>query len=641
MVKISSNFSKDMFYITPDYGNELHWKCIEKQNWENAMQFCSQRLHENSLMYSPCGTDIVFSCQNGIKAFAHRMVLNSVPFLKNILDDENIQDAFGQTVVVLPDFEAVSVIACLSWIYNRKIVEDKNEDTFAKNLMTLNKIFGIEIEASLLNVDAQGTENFETIAVIDSAESTEMYIDQELIIENTFKSPSNTETESTYCAIQSDATSVSPAKTCIENDLMIPQESIESNEHTMSSNNSAQMLSCIEFEQIYDSTLPNMEQPGIDKSGQYENDQEKTPDTVHDRSLSIKDKNSSIIYDTVFETSKQEVPQDRIDTSREFSFNSNTSPETLQCKEPEHLDDSNLQNIEVCTKKVPEQFQNALAKASIKSHDESLSNETKNSDMLFDKATETPEHNQAKKDASMIIQKISKAGAVQLPIANMRLLEKSKQKICKSIKSALIEKSPIQVKNNSKISPEKMIKRHSFPNATTIKPRRLSMRINNRETKGLDDGLSQKSIIISSNKQRNKTAITSPKIQTKKNKSSKTPLRSSSKVFNAPETKPCDSRVSSIGSLSLTLPEESPSRSISTELKDIEFAHVCPECKVPLRKNLFWRHFMGEHRGKSIDLKSIKRVPIVDIEQAPIVDKEQDNNAVIRELIATGKLSDL
>jgi len=187
-----------------------------------------------------------------------------------------------------------------------------------------------------------------------------------------------------------------------------------------------------------------------------------------------------------------------------------------------------------------------------------------------------------------------------------------------------------------------MLKRHSFPTSTTIKPRRASLRISTREPKSIDNGLSQKSITISKKTHRNeKTTITSPKTKNEKNKLAKTLMRSPSQVIKAPETNPYHGRVSSIGSQSLSMPDPSPSTSVSSELKDREFAHVCPECKEPLRKSLFWRHFMGKHRGKTIDLKSIKKVPIVDIERAPIVDNEHDNDALIREFMETGKFSDL
>jgi hypothetical protein len=78
------------------------------------------------------------------------MILNSVPYLKSILDGAgNIQDAFGLTVLVFPDVEVNNILTCLGWIYNRRVIGDEiDTNLFDTNASTLKDVFGIEIEAS-------------------------------------------------------------------------------------------------------------------------------------------------------------------------------------------------------------------------------------------------------------------------------------------------------------------------------------------------------------------------------------------------------------------------------------------------------------------------------------------------------------
>lgn len=149
MVKVSPNFENNLFSIAPETDIGLHWTSIRNEIWQAVKH------HEDPYIlvsaYSAIGANIIFSCNGGKKAYAHGTVLKNIPRVKNILDsEENMQDAFGQTIIIVPDTDVDIVNDCLDWIYNGKTTTDQLFEVPPESVaLAMKHIFGIVFEEIL------------------------------------------------------------------------------------------------------------------------------------------------------------------------------------------------------------------------------------------------------------------------------------------------------------------------------------------------------------------------------------------------------------------------------------------------------------------------------------------------------------
>jgi len=139
---------EDIFYLAPEGKRSDYWTRIRHSVWEMAQRETRSKVIEHHApYYNPTGANIVFMCSDGWQVYAQSLMLKKITNFCSIIENGALQDAFGQTVIVLPDTNAASVSTCLDLIYNgNMIIEDDTPQTAVDSIAaTLKVVFGIEL----------------------------------------------------------------------------------------------------------------------------------------------------------------------------------------------------------------------------------------------------------------------------------------------------------------------------------------------------------------------------------------------------------------------------------------------------------------------------------------------------------------